>query len=95
MVETGGEVVPVLDGPEGVAVADCEPVPVLVVVVALVDVVPFKAAQIFAGIAPNASKYKISQFEDDKDLKTEGDKPCNSEGVQVEFAKHGGIKVAS
>jgi hypothetical protein len=56
LVEVGVEVLADFEGPEGVAVAGTKRVDVLVdeLVVELLDAVPFKAAQILAGIAPNA-----------------------------------------
>ena len=64
LVEVGAGALPDFDDPEGVAVADpavvylTEAVDVVVdaLVVELLDAVPFKAAHIFAGMAPKTTK---------------------------------------
>jgi hypothetical protein len=60
VAEVDAGLLPVVVGPDGVAVADRE-VAVLVVelVVELVDVVEFKAAQILAGRAPKADEKEM------------------------------------
>jgi hypothetical protein len=103
LVDVGAVELPDFDGPDGVAVADPAPPVDLTVavdvvvdtpVVALLDVVEFKAAHIFAGMAPKASKVMVS-FNGGSANGKKVVIPSKSAAVQFDFAKHGGIKVAS